>query len=43
MLSFFRIQNYKSILDMKVDLSYAEKRAPNKYENLLKMPFLELV
>lgn len=42
MLSFFRIQNYKSILDMKVDFSYAEGKAPNNYDKLTKMPFLEI-
>ncbi|MDD2524673.1 MAG: AAA family ATPase, partial [Endomicrobiaceae bacterium] len=42
MLSFFRIQNYRSILDMKVDFSYAEKRAPNKHKDLTKIPFLEI-
>jgi len=42
MLSFFRIQNYRSILDMKVDFSYAEKKAPNQYDKLTKIPFLEI-
>ncbi|BAG13967.1 AAA family ATPase [Candidatus Endomicrobiellum trichonymphae] len=42
MLSFFRIQNYRSILNMKVDFSYAEGKAPNNYQDFLKTPFLEI-
>ncbi|MCA6072239.1 MAG: ATP-binding protein [Endomicrobium sp.] len=42
MLSYFRIQNYKSILDMKIDFSYAEGKAPNNYCTLPKIPFLEI-
>jgi AAA15 family ATPase/GTPase len=42
MLSYFRIRNYRSILDIKVDFSYAEKRASNKYKELSKLPFLEI-
>ncbi|MDR1721109.1 MAG: ATP-binding protein [Endomicrobium sp.] len=42
MLSYFRIQNYRSILDMKVDFSYAEGKAPNNYNELSKMPFLKV-
>jgi AAA15 family ATPase/GTPase len=41
MLSYFRVQNFKSILDMKVDFSYAEGKAPNNYQNFQRMPFLE--
>ena len=42
MLSYFRIQNYKSILDIKIDFSYAEGKAPNNYKELNKIPFLEV-
>jgi AAA15 family ATPase/GTPase len=42
MLSYFRVQNYKSILDMKVDFSYDGGRAPKGYKEMYKMPFLEI-
>lgn len=40
MLSSFIIKNFKSILDLKVDFSYAEGKAPNGYKELDTIPFL---
>ncbi len=40
MLSSFIIRNFKSILDLKVDFSYAEGKAPNGYKELDTIPFL---
>ena len=42
MLSYFKIRNFKSILDVTVDFSYAEGKAPNNYEQLNTIPFLEV-
>ncbi len=42
MLSYFKIRNFKSILDVMVDFSYAEGKAPNNYEQLNTIPFLEV-
>lgn len=42
MLSYFKIRNFKSILDVTVDFSYAEGKAPNNYEQLNTIPFLEI-
>lgn len=40
MLAYFTIQNFKSILDMKIDFTYAEKKAPNGYREMEMLPFL---
>lgn len=40
MLSSFIIKNFKSILDLKVNFSYAEGKAPNGYKELDTIPFL---
>ncbi len=40
MLSYFHIQNFKSILDLTLDLSFAEGKAPNRYEESDFLPFL---
>ena len=37
----FRIKNYKSIIDLTLDLRYEEKKAPNGYKKLLNYPFFE--
>ena len=42
MLSYLKIQNFKSILDLKLDMSYAEGKAPNKYQQSEILPFLEV-
>ena len=42
MLSYVKIRNFKSILDVTVDFSYAEGKAPNNYEQLNTIPFLEV-
>ncbi len=34
MLSYFKIRNFKSILDLNLNLSYDEGKVPNNYENL---------
>lgn len=41
MLSCFKIKNFRSILDLKVDLSYGEGKAPNNYREWTVFPFLE--
>jgi hypothetical protein len=41
MLSSFYIQNFRSILDLKVNFSYGEGKAPNGYQNQEIMPFVE--
>lgn len=41
MLSYFTIQNFKSILAMKLDFNYAEKKAPNGYREMKMLPFLQ--
>lgn len=40
MLSYFFVQNFKSILDLKLDLGFAEGKAPNHYEELQILPFV---
>lgn len=40
MLSYFLVQNFKSILDLKLDLRFAEGKAPNHYEELQILPFI---
>lgn len=42
MLSYFKIRNFKSILDVEVNFSYDEGKAPNNYEQLNTIPFLEV-
>jgi hypothetical protein len=41
MLSSFLVQNFRSILDLKLDFSYGEGKAPNGYQEQEIMPFLE--
>ncbi|MCS6242694.1 MAG: ATP-binding protein [Opitutus sp.] len=41
MLSSFYIQNFRSILELKLDFSYGEGKAPNGYHGQEIMPFLE--
>ena len=41
MLTKFRIKNYRSIVDLTLDFSFGEKRAPNGYQNWDRMPFME--
>ena len=42
MLSLFKIHNFKSILDLTLDFSYNEGRAPNNWDSMEKFPFLYL-
>ena len=42
MLSYLKIQNFKSILDLTINLSYDEHKAPNNYQQLENLPFLEI-
>ncbi|MFI3242466.1 MAG: ATP-binding protein [Alphaproteobacteria bacterium] len=42
MLKSFKIKNFKSILDLTVDFSFAEGKAPNRYKELETLPFLEV-
>lgn len=41
MLSTFYIRNFRSILELKLDFSYAEGKAPNGYEEQEMLPFIE--
>ena len=41
MLSSFYIQNFRSILDLKMNFSYDEGKAPNGYKDNEIMPFIE--
>ncbi len=41
MLSSFFIQNFRSILELKLDFSFGEGKAPNGYQGQEIMPFLE--
>lgn len=40
MLSKLRIVNFRSIVDLTIDFSYAEGKAPNGYKDLDTLPFL---
>lgn len=42
MIQSFTIQNFKSILDLTLDFTYDEGKAPNGYEEMETLPFLEL-
>ncbi len=42
MLSLFTVRNFKSIIDLTVDFSYAEGKAPNGYKEMETMPFLSI-
>lgn len=42
MLTSFKIRNFKSILDMTVELDYNEGKAPNNWKNLPTLPFLKV-
>ena len=42
MIKSFTVQNFKSILDLTLDFSYSEGKAPNGYEEMETLPFLEL-
>lgn len=41
MLTKFRVQNFRSIVDLSLDFAFGEKRAPNGYQNQDRMPFME--
>lgn len=41
MLSSFYIKNFRSILELKLDFSYGEGKAPNGYKDQEIMPFIE--
>lgn len=41
MLVFFRVRNFKSIVDATVDMRYGEGKAPSGYKKLKTIPFLE--
>jgi len=41
-LSSFKIQNFKSILEETISLKYAEGKAPNRYKESEIIPFLEI-
>jgi len=41
MISKFRIKNFRSIVDLTLDFSYGEGKAPNGYREMYSHPFLE--
>ncbi len=41
MLSSFYIRNFRSIIELRLDFSFAEGKAPNGHKSLEVMPFLE--
>jgi len=41
MLSSFFVQNFRSILELKLDFAYGEGKAPNGYQDQEVMPFIE--
>ncbi len=41
MLSSFSIQNFRSILELRLDFAYGEGKAPNGYQGQEVMPFIE--
>jgi hypothetical protein len=41
MITSFHIQNFRSILDLTLDFTYAEGKAPNGYKEAEVMPFFE--
>lgn len=43
MIKSFTIQNFKSILDLTLDFTYNEGKAPNGYKKMETLPFLEIV
>lgn len=42
MIKTFTIQNFMSILDLTLDFTYDEGKAPNGYEEMETLPFLEI-
>jgi uncharacterized protein len=42
MLSSFSIRNFRSILELRLDFSYGEGKAPNGYQDQETMPFVEV-
>lgn len=41
MLTYFRIINFRSIVDLTLDFTFGEKRAPNGYQHTDRLPFIE--
>lgn len=41
MIVRFCVKNFRSIADIDLDFSYGEKRAPNRYQDMVRQPFLE--
>lgn len=41
MISSFSVRNYRSIVNLTLDLTYKEGKAPNHYEDMDLLPFLE--
>ncbi len=39
MLSYFTIENFKSIQHLTLDFSFAEAKAPQGYKDMAMMPF----
>ena len=40
MISYFNVQNYRSIANATLDLRYAEGKAPNSFQTMERMPFI---
>lgn len=41
MLVYFRIRNFKSVVDTTIDMRYGEGKAPNGYRNMETLPFIQ--
>lgn len=41
MITKFVVKNFRSIVDLTLDMIYGEKRAPNGYQGMVRMPFIE--
>ena len=41
MITYFKIKNFRSIVDLTIDFRFGEKRAPNGYLEQDRMPFLD--
>ena len=41
MITKFIIKNFRSVVELVLDMTYGEKRAPNGYQDMIRTPFLE--
>ena len=41
MITKFIVKNFRSIVELVLDMTYGERRAPNGYQDMFRMPFIE--